>query len=102
MISIVVETITNHGYAVKPELFYNKRLLDTIRLDANNYVFYRVATTTPIQGQAEKLQLRRWAPLQGHTVPLAEGVPPMSDKGSMESYEIHVQLWTLHGIYRPC
>ncbi|NCD00079.1 MAG: hypothetical protein EOL95_10315 [Bacteroidia bacterium] len=87
-INSVVETITNHGYAVKPELFYNKQLLDTIRLDANNYVFYRVATTTPIQGQAEKLQLRRWAPLQGHTVPLAEGVPPMSDKGSMESYEI--------------
>ena len=87
-INSVVETITNHGYNVRPELFYNKQLLDTIRLDANNYVFYRVATTTPIQGSAEKLQLRRWAPLQGHTVPLAEGVPPMSDKGSMESYEI--------------
>ena len=87
-INSVVETINNHGYKVRPELFYNKQLLDTIRLDANNYVFYRVATTTPIQGSAEKLQLRRWAPLQGHTVPLSEGVPPTSDKGSMESYEI--------------
>lgn len=87
-INSVVEYFTNHSYKVKPELFYNKQLLDTIRLDVNNYVFYRVATTTPIQGQAEKLQVRRWAPLQGHTVPLAEGVPPQSDKGSMESYEI--------------
>jgi len=63
-------------------------LLDTIRLDAKEFQFYRVATTTPIQNGASKLQIRRWAPLQGHTVPLAEGIPPKSDKGSMESYEI--------------
>lgn len=87
-INSVVEYFTNHSYKIRPELFYNKQLLDTIRLDVDNYVFYRVAATTPIQGQAEKLQVRRWAPLQGHTVPLAEGVPPKSDKGSMESYEI--------------
>ncbi len=87
-INSVIEYFTNHQYAVKPELFYNKQLLDTIRLDAADYVFYRVATTTPIQGQAEKLQVRRWSPLQAHTTPLSEGVPPTSDKGSMESYEI--------------
>lgn len=87
-INSVIEYFNNHQYAIKPELFYNKQLLDTIRLDEKNYVFYRVATTTPIQGTAEKLQVRRWSPLQGHTVPLAEGVPPKSDKGSMESYEI--------------
>ena len=87
-INSVIEYFNNHQYAIKPELFYNKQLLDTIRLDANSYMFYRVATTTPIQGSAEKLQVRRWSPLQGHTVPLTEGVPPKSDKGSMESYEI--------------
>lgn len=87
-INSVVEYFNNHQYAIRPELFYNKQLLDTIRLDAENYVHLRVATTTPIQNNAEKLQMRRWAPLQGHTVPLAEGVPPKSDKGSMESYEI--------------
>lgn len=87
-INSVVEYFNNHQYAIRPELFYNKQLLDTIRLDAAQYQFYRVATTTPIQGSAEKLQVRRWAPLRGHTVPLAEGVPPKSDKGSMESYEI--------------
>lgn len=88
-INSVVEYMTNHTeYQVRPELFYQKQLLDTIRLDAEQFLFYRVAETTPIQGQAEKLQLRRWAPLQAHTVPLEEGVPPKSDKGSMESYQI--------------
>ena len=38
--------------------------------------------------KANKLQVRRWAPLQAHTVPLTEGVPPISDKGSVEMYEI--------------
>ena len=87
-INSFIEYFTNHGYAIRPELFYDKQLLDTIRLDESHFVFYRLANTTPIQGNAEKLQIRRWAPLQAHTEPLAEGVPPFSDKGSMESYEI--------------
>lgn len=87
-INSFIEYFKNHGYSIRPELFYDKQLLDTIRLDENQFVFYRLANTTPIQGNAEKLQIRRWAPLQAHTVPLAEGVPPFSDKGSMESYEI--------------
>lgn len=87
-INSYIEYFTNHGYAIRPELFYDKQLLDTIRLDEKNFVFYRLAKTTPIQGNAEKLQIRRWAPLQAHTVPLDEGVPPFSDKGSMEKYEI--------------
>ena len=87
-INSFIEYFRNHGYSIKPELFYDKQLLDTIRLDESHFVFYRLANTTPIQGNAEKLQIRRWAPLEAHTVPLAEGVPPMSDKGSMESYEI--------------
>ena len=87
-INSFIEYFTNHGYSIRPELFYDKQLLDTIRLDESHFVFYRLANTTPIQGNAEKLQIRRWAPLEAHTVPLAEGIPPMSDKGSMESYEI--------------
>jgi hypothetical protein len=87
-INSYIEYFTNHGYAIRPELFYDKQLLDTIRLDEKHFVFYRLAKTTPIQGNAEKLQIRRWAPLQAHTVPLDEGVPPFSDKGSMEKYEI--------------
>lgn len=87
-INSYIEYFTNHGYKIRPELFYDKQLLDTIRLDESQFVFYRLANTTPIQNGAKKLQIRRWAPLQAHTEPLTEGVPPMSDKGSMESYEI--------------
>ena len=87
-INSFIEYFTNHGYQIRPELFYDKQLLDTIRLDESHFVFYRLANTTPIQGNAEKLQIRRWAPLQAHIEPLSEGVPPFSDKGSMESYEI--------------
>ena len=87
-INSFIEYFRNHGYSIRPELFYDKQLLDTIRLDESHFVFYRLANTTPIQGNAEKLQIRRWAPLEAHTTPLAEGVPPFSDKGSMESYEI--------------
>ena len=64
-----------------PEIFYSKQVLDTIQMDADNYVYYRYADETPIQEKADKLTLRRWAPLQ-------EGVPPVSDKGSVEKYEL--------------
>lgn len=87
-INSVIEQINNSGYDVRPELFYDKQLLDTIRLDADQFIYYRLAETKAIQNNAEKLQVRRWAPLQAHTVPLDEGVPPFSDKGSMEAYEI--------------
>lgn len=74
--------------ALRPELFYTKQLLDTIRLGADQYPYYRIAETSPIPDKSMKLQLRRWAPLQAHTTPLVEGIPPKSDKGSVETYEI--------------
>ena len=73
---------------LNPDVFYTKQLLDTIRVEANDYVYFRYAETQPMSEKANKLQLRRWAPLQAHTVPLVEGVPPISDKGSVEMYEI--------------
>lgn len=73
---------------INPETFYTKQLLDTIRIDADQYVYYRLADEAPIQDKADKLMIRRWAPLQAHTVPLDEGVPPKSDKGSVEKYEM--------------
>jgi hypothetical protein len=83
------ELTNKHGEnAVNPEIFYCKQLLDTIRIDGDQYVYYRLADTQPIQEKADKLLLRRWAPLQAHTVPLIEGIPPMSDKASLEKYEI--------------
>jgi N4-gp56 family major capsid protein len=74
--------------ALRPELFYTKQLLETIRLGADQYPYFRVAETSPIPDKSQKLQLRRWAPLEAHTVPLVEGIPPKSDKGSVETYEI--------------
>lgn len=73
---------------LNPEVFYTKQLLDTIRLDADQFCYYRLADSMPIGDKADKLQLRRWSPLQAHTVPLVEGIPPKSDKGSVEKYEI--------------
>lgn len=73
---------------VNPETFYNKQLLDTIRIDAKEYVYYSLADSLPLEGKADKFTIRRWSPLQAHTVPLVEGVPPQSDKGSVERFEL--------------
>jgi len=84
------EYINTYGKKVRPELFYNKILLDTIRLGKEEYVHYGLADLSPIQGKAEKLQVRRWSPLAAHTVPLVEGIPPRSDKGAMEDWTLGV------------
>ena len=62
--------------------------MDTIRYDATEYVYYRLADESPIQEKADKLMVRRWAALQAHTIPLEEGIPPNSDKASVEKYEV--------------
>ena len=88
-INTVIAFVNNHGAGmINPEVFYSKQLLDTIRLDADSYTYYRYAEAAPIQERADKLTMRRWAPLRAHTTPLAEGVPPKSDKGSVEKYEL--------------
>ena len=88
-INTVVEMAQKAGPGViNPEVFYSKQLLDTIRYDAAQYVYFRLADSAPIQERADRLMIRRWAPLQAHTIPLDEGVPPMSDKGSVEKYEL--------------
>ena len=88
-INTVVNWVNTNGAGmISPEVFYSKQLLDTIRLDATQYTYYRYADDMPIQDKADKLTVRRWSPLQAHTVPLAEGVPPLSDKGSVEKYEM--------------
>jgi len=88
-INAYIDMATKAGAGViNPVTFYSKQLLDTIRYDADQYVYYRLADTSPIQEKADKLMVRRWAPLQAHTVPLDEGVPPKSDKGSVEKYEM--------------
>lgn len=93
-INSVVNWVNSHGTGyIAPEVFYSKQLLDTIRLDANQYSYYRYADEMPIQEKADKLTVRRWAPLRAHTVPLVEGVPPVSDKGSVEKYEMEADQY---------
>ena len=87
-INTLVELANNTKNLVRPDVFYTKQLLDTIRVGSDQYVYYKLADTQPIRGKAEKLTVRRWAPLQAHTVPLVEGIPPTSDKGSVEKYEM--------------
>ena len=86
--SVVAMVNAGAGKKIRPELFYTKQLLETIRLGADQYPYYRLATASPIPDKSNKLQLRRWSPLQAHTTPLVEGIPPHSDKGSVETYEI--------------
>ena len=88
LINASVGAQANSAKALRPELFYTKQLLETIRLGADQYPYFRIAETSPIPDKSQKLQLRRWAPLEAHTVPLVEGIPPKSDKGSVETYEI--------------
>lgn len=87
-INTLVELANNTPNLVRPDVFYSKQLLDTIRIGSDQYVYYKLADVSPIQGKAEKLTVRRWSPLQAHTVPLTEGIPPKSDKGSVEKYEM--------------
>jgi hypothetical protein len=90
-IGLANKLITNPKYGkqfLNPDVFYTKQLLDTIRIDKDQYVYFRYADNAPMSEKANKLQVRRWAPLQAHTVPLTEGIPPISDKGSVEMYEI--------------
>ena len=96
--NLINSVASNNGatageFALRPELFYTKQLLETIRLGADQYPYYKIAETSPIPDKSKKLQLRRWAPLQAHTTPLAEGIPPVSDKGSMETYEIETYAY---------
>jgi len=89
-----IELVNKHGKGVvNPEVFYTKQLLDTIRIDSANYIYHQLADESPLQEKADKLTVRRWAPLQAHTVPLAEGIPPVSDKGSVEKYEMQASSY---------
>lgn len=76
-----------HG-RLNPEYFYTMQLLETIRLDADQYVYFRYADEIPIESKANRITLRRWTPLQANTSPLVEGIPPVSDKAAAETYDI--------------
>jgi hypothetical protein len=92
-INTLVQLANNTKNLTNPEVFYSKQLLDTIRVGSDQYKYYKLADVSPIQDKADKLTVRRWAPLQAHTVPLEEGIPPKSDEGSVEKYEMEAHQY---------
>lgn len=81
------------GDRVRPDVFYDKVFLDTIRMSEDQYVYFRLAESRPIGEKAGKLVLRRRTPLKAHIVPLAEGIPPKSDKYGVMKYEIEAKQY---------
>lgn len=74
----------NNDYDIAPEKFYDKMLLDTIKLGQEHYVHLANTQTFTIPRGTKQIQKRRWGGLTAHTTPLREGIPPRPDKTSME------------------
>lgn len=68
------------------EYFYDKMLLDTIKLGSEHNVYLKYCKSKEVPAGNQKLLLRRWGGLTEHTYPLAEGIPPKSDRMASESF----------------
>lgn len=68
------------------EFFYNKVLLDTIKLGTENNVYLKYCKAQEVPAGNAKFTVRRWGGLTEHTFPLAEGIPPKSDRMASESF----------------
>lgn len=68
------------------EYFYDKMLLDSIKIGSENNVYLKYCKTKEVPAGNAKLLLRRWGGLTEHTYPLAEGIPPKSDRMASESF----------------
>jgi hypothetical protein len=84
-INRVVHMINQGGYDISPQQFYDRMLLDSIKLGTENYVHLKHTENYTLPAGTQKLQKRRWGGLTAHTTPLLEGIPPVPDKTSMES-----------------
>lgn len=73
--------------AFRADLYYDRMMLDKIKLTEDNYIFLQYAKTYPIPKGHAKWTIRRPFPLTEHTVPLLEGIPPKSDKTKRERIE---------------
>jgi hypothetical protein len=84
-INRIVHQINEGDYDISPSQFYDKMLLDSIKLGMENYVHLANTENYTLPKGTKKLQKRRWGGLTAHTTPLLEGIPPLPDKTSMES-----------------
>ena len=83
-INRIVAQINQGGYDIRPQQFYDRMLLDTLKLGEENYVHTKYTESYSLPKGTQKLQKRRWGGLTAHTAPLLEGIPPAPDKTSME------------------
>jgi len=74
---------------VRPEKFYSKILLDTIKLPMEDYVHLDFATKSyTMDGTHQKMVLKRFGSWTAHTQVLREGIPPRPDLTRSESIEL--------------
>lgn len=83
-INRIVAQINQGDYDIRPQQFYDRMLLDTLKLGEENYVHTKYTESYSLPKGTQKLQKRRWGGLTAHTAPLLEGIPPAPDKTSME------------------
>lgn len=83
-INRIVHQINEGEYDIAPDQFYDRMLLDTIKLGQEHYVHLKHTENYSLPKGTKKLQKRRWGGLTAHTTPLREGLPPAPDKTSME------------------
>lgn len=79
-----VDDITKRARII--EYFYDKMLLDTIKIGSENNVYLKYCKSKEVPAGNSKLIVRRWGGLTEHTFPLAEGIPPKSDRMASESF----------------
>ena len=84
-INRIVHQINRGEYDIAPDKFYDRVLLDTIKLGQEHYVHLAHTENYTLPAGTKKLQKRRWGGLTAHTTPLREGLPPAPDKTSMEA-----------------
>lgn len=84
-INRIVHQINEGEYDISPSQFYDRVLLDTIKLGMEHYVHLSNTESYTLPKGTKKLQKRRWGGLTAHTTPLLEGLPPLPDKTSMEA-----------------
>lgn len=88
-INTVVESLNKYKeHGINQDKFYDKVLLDRIRIANDQFIHLAKAETRPMPKGTSKLVLKRYGSLTPHTVPLAEGIPPKSDKIDMGSLEM--------------
>lgn len=72
--------------AKRIEYFYDKILLDVLKLGSEHSVIRKYAEKKTVPNGHEKILIRRWGGLTAHTQPLKELQIPKSDRTYVESY----------------